>query len=63
MEIFHRISGSKNGCSLLKFGNRSWLGTPFSTPNYCYTSGSVRRVKNRKKKDDTFDFGEKWRVI
>jgi len=63
MELLQNISGYKNVCSLLKFGNRSWLGTPFSTPSYCYTSNESKSSTNRKEKADTFDFGDKLKVV
>lgn len=63
MAILQNISHYTNVCGLLKFGNRSWLGTPFSTPSYSYTSKNKNKSTNRKEDADTFDFGDQLKVM
>ncbi len=50
-------------CSLFKFGNRSWLGTPFSSHNYYFDSNEHATTRNTKEKLVSFDFGDNLKVL
>lgn len=63
MALLQNISDYTNVCGLLKFGNRSWLGTPFSTPSYSYPSKNTEKSTSQKENTDTFDFGDQLKVL
>ncbi|MCG8615514.1 MAG: hypothetical protein MI802_04810 [Desulfobacterales bacterium] len=63
MTIFRKMSGSKGRCTLLSFGNHSWIGTPFGSPSdYLIPLKGEKQAKNRKKEDLSSVFRDEFRV-
>ncbi len=63
MILLSNLSHYMDICSLFKFGNRSWSGTPFSTQNDYLGSDSHGRFRSIREKGVQFDFSDSLKVM
>lgn len=63
MILLSNLSHYMDICSLFKFGNRSWSGTPFSSQNDYFNSNGHATSKNTREKGVSFDFSDSLRVM
>jgi len=63
MVFFRNISNYKGTCSLLSFGNQSWIGTPFgSSCDYLIPLEKEKKAKNKKRAGVSFEFGDDFKI-
>jgi len=62
MILFNNILNYANHCQLFSFGNRTWFGTPFSSPSYYFVSNKDEKARNKKGKRINFDFEEQFKI-
>ena len=64
MVFFRIISNITGPCSLLSFGNRSWIGTVLGSSNDSFMpSKNEKQIKNDKNKQVSFEFNDKFKVL
>jgi len=64
MVLLRIVSNFLGVCSLRSFGNRSWFGTPFSSPSYYFSSTKTTKKPGKKTGPDvSFEFEDKFKVI
>ncbi|MFZ5572961.1 MAG: hypothetical protein ACOZF0_21380 [Thermodesulfobacteriota bacterium] len=63
MVLLTNLSHCMDICSLFKFGNRSWLGTPFSSQQYYFDADKHETGRSGREKGVAFDFGDNLKVL
>ncbi len=63
MTIFRKLSSGKGRCTLLSFGNQSWMGTPFgSSSDYLIPYKNEKQSKAKKSATHSSAFADEFRV-
>ncbi len=63
MTIFRKRSSGKGRCTLLSFGNQSWIGTPFgSSSDYVIPYKNEKQAKIKKSATLSSDYVDEFRV-
>ena len=62
--FFHSISSVINKCCRWRFGNQSWIGTPFGFLNDSFIPvENGEQSKHKKKGDVSFEVEDKFKII